>query len=63
MIFQRIVKGPQIHFWISDKEVTPAKTCSSACPAEQPAEGFAAQQNELAIKRQVLPRYFHVEIF
>lgn len=59
------LKGPQIHFWVSEKAVSESKPPSTNSEAGKRSctEQLAQQPVVDDRKRKELPAYDHVEIF
>lgn len=63
MKFSRFIKGPQIHFWISDKVVSPTAPSAGGDKKEKQPEGLTIQHKTQLGKEQEIPQHYHVEIF
>lgn len=63
MLMRRIIKGPQIHFWVSEKVVSPEEPDSPCCPKGKGEDTKNIQPTRQSTKVQPLPRCSHVEIF
>ena len=63
MLMHQIVKGPQIHFWVSEKTVSDAELQESGCPEGKGMDCPTDPQSDKAEKGQSPTHYSHVEIF
>ena len=63
MVLNRFTKGPQIHFWISDKVVSSSKPPQTNSEVGEPLQSPGASPQDDRRKDRSLPPYYHVEIF
>ena len=63
MLLRQIVKGPQIHFWVSEKTVPDREPKEACCPAGDGKGCCTDSQSAISEKGQPLSNNSHVEIF